>query len=146
MVSKLSKIVCLAPSCLSETTCTLPSSLVLYIYQVPDRSQFLLPSARSPQLETASVSSRSASNAIPSPEPSQTPPSITHSPQYKVKIPNASRPARTHFFFPFPLALDTLPFDVTLPALDVCAVVALLPFLTLSSCLFCVTFMLIPGL
>ena len=44
-----------------------------------------------------------------------------------------------HFFLPLPLpfgvAADRL--DATLPALDVCAEVDLLPFLTASSCLFC---------
>lgn len=42
----------------------------------------------------------------------------------------------THLFFPFPLGLVAEPFEVTLPALDVCVVVALLPFFTESSCLF----------
>lgn len=42
----------------------------------------------------------------------------------------------THFFFPFPLGLVAEPFEVTLPALDVCVVLALLPFFTESSCLF----------
>ena len=42
-----------------------------------------------------------------------------------------------HFFFPLALAFDPVPLDDTLTALDVCPELALLPFLTTSSCLFC---------
>lgn len=43
-----------------------------------------------------------------------------------------------HFFLPFPLPLEIDPFEVTLVAREVCAVVvALLPLFTASSCLFC---------
>lgn len=43
-----------------------------------------------------------------------------------------------YFFFPLPLVLGETPFDATLLARDVWAVVDLLPFLTASSCLFCI--------
>jgi len=43
-----------------------------------------------------------------------------------------------HFFLPFPFAFVADPFDTTLAAREVWAVVvALLPFFTASSCLFC---------
>lgn len=49
----------------------------------------------------------------------------------------------SHFFFPFALAFEPVPFDDTLTALDVCPELALLPFFTTSSCLFCSINMLV---
>lgn len=45
---------------------------------------------------------------------------------------------KNHFLLDFPLAFELLPLDdtLTLAALDVCPELALLPFLTTSSCLF----------
>lgn len=45
--------------------------------------------------------------------------------------------ANNHFLLAFPLAFELVPLDDTLTALDVCPELALLPFLTTSSCLFC---------
>lgn len=43
---------------------------------------------------------------------------------------------KDHFLLPLALAFELVPLDDTLTALDVCPELALLPFLTTSSCLF----------
>lgn len=42
-----------------------------------------------------------------------------------------------HLFLPLALAFELVPLEETLTARDVCPELALLPFLTTSSCLFC---------